>query len=678
MLVTPKITMNENKPNQVAEGSYIAQADRGGIASINVVQEVARLSPSEKRNRSLMIKKVRDFWIRDVLHNSLYKAVLIDLGMEYKPYAVTYPWNLFFQETKVEIKKEIPFGTTVENIFDEQNGELLILGVPGSGKTTTLLHLTEILLDRAGDNEILPIPVVFNLSSWTEQKIDFEDWIVEELNIRYGVPNKIAQNWVKKDSILLLLDGLDEVGQERREKCVESINTFRGKHGFANIVICSRVADYDILETKLKLQAAILIQPLTFGQIDSYLENLGSPLSLLRQIIKEDVELQNLAQYPLLLNIMAMAYGGDGEKQLTTDREPQDRQSELFSAYVSKMFSRRLDQARYSSKDTVRWLTWLAKQMQKHGQTVFFLENLQPTCLETKWQKASYSLIFNIIIKITMAFMWGLFVGLPFGTVPGSVAAAIAILIFGYRKDSKIQTVDSLKWSWIAAKDGIKPSLIFGLKSVSIIFFISLFTGFVNSRFFGITLVALFTANSLFGVLTRGLVGNEVESTNKPNQGIRRSFYNSIAGAVSHAIFGSIAAIILFPVVKSPVITIIVSASIGFITGWQNSGGLTCLQHYSLRFLLWRNGNTPLNYVNFLDYAVDRIFLRRVGGGYIFIHRLPMEYFASLGKEPIEVPTRKRRVLSSKEILAIYLIFAGFTILFGIIALIIAAKTSGS
>jgi len=28
--------------------------------------------------------------------------------------------------------------------------------------------------------------------------------------------------------------------------------------------------------------------------------------------------------------------------------------------------------------------------------------------------------------------------------------------------------------------------------------------------------------------------------------------------------------------------------------------------------------------------ATDRIFLRKVGGGYIFIHRMLMEYFAAL------------------------------------------------
>jgi hypothetical protein len=47
-------------------------------------------------------------------------------------------------------------------------------------------------------------------------------------------------------------------------------------------------------------------------------------------------------------------------------------------------------------------------------------------------------------------------------------------------------------------------------------------------------------------------------------------------------------------------------------------GGDAYLQHYVLRILLWRNGYAPLNYIRFLDYAAERVFLRKVGGGYIF------------------------------------------------------------
>ena len=58
--------------------------------------------------------------------------------------------------------------------------------------------------------------------------------------------------------------------------------------------------------------------------------------------------------------------------------------------------------------------------------------------------------------------------------------------------------------------------------------------------------------------------------------------------------------------------------------------GLDVIQHYTLRLILWHRGHTPRNYARFLDYATERIFLQKVGGGFIFIHRLLMEHFAEL------------------------------------------------
>ena len=46
----------------------------------------------------------------------------------------------------------------------------------------------------------------------------------------------------------------------------------------------------------------------------------------------------------------------------------------------------------------------------------------------------------------------------------------------------------------------------------------------------------------------------------------------------------------------------------------------------------------PCNYDRFLNYAAERIFLRKVGGGYIFIHHLLLEHFARLarGQKPVD------------------------------------------
>jgi hypothetical protein len=51
------------------------------------------------------------------------------------------------------------------------------------------------------------------------------------------------------------------------------------------------------------------------------------------------------------------------------------------------------------------------------------------------------------------------------------------------------------------------------------------------------------------------------------------------------------------------------------------------------RLILAYQGYIPWNFPHFLDYATERILLRKVGDGYTFIHRLLLEYFASLGQQ---------------------------------------------
>jgi eukaryotic-like serine/threonine-protein kinase len=52
------------------------------------------------------------------------------------------------------------------------------------------------------------------------------------------------------------------------------------------------------------------------------------------------------------------------------------------------------------------------------------------------------------------------------------------------------------------------------------------------------------------------------------------------------------------------------------------------IKHYALRLILWLNGHTPFNFIKFLDHFAKLIFLKKVGGGYIFIHRMLLDYFA--------------------------------------------------
>ncbi|HVR02691.1 MAG TPA: hypothetical protein VMT47_11205 [Polyangia bacterium] len=57
-------------------------------------------------------------------------------------------------------------------------------------------------------------------------------------------------------------------------------------------------------------------------------------------------------------------------------------------------------------------------------------------------------------------------------------------------------------------------------------------------------------------------------------------------------------------------------------------GGIDTINHYILRLTLAANGLLPLRLPRFLDHCASLIFLQKVGGGYVFVHRLLLEHFA--------------------------------------------------
>jgi hypothetical protein len=174
---------------------------------------------------------------------------------------------------------------------------------------------------------------------------------------------------------------------------------------------------------------------------------------------------------------------------------------------------------------------------------------------------------------------------------------------------------------------------------------------FEHSGVIEAVLVALLFA--LIGGLTGGLIGGlitlltteAVETRRSPNQGTRRSVRYALGalllfGSFYVLIFGLLGGIfdrmtgiggLIGALIGEPIYGLIVGLSAGMI-----GGGLFFLRHFALRLVLWMTRSAPLNYVRFLDYAAERIFLRKVGGGYIFVHRMLLEYFAGLA-EPHKV-----------------------------------------
>src|SRR5260370_4815921 len=110
--------------------------------------------------------------------------------------AVDAPWK--YTVEVADVADSIPLDDRNVSAIYDATGLLLILGEPGSGKTTTLLDLARTLLERARDDIRERVPIIVNLSSW-KKKQPLAEWIRGVLSEKYRVARKIARCWPQPD-----------------------------------------------------------------------------------------------------------------------------------------------------------------------------------------------------------------------------------------------------------------------------------------------------------------------------------------------------------------------------------------------------------------------------------------------------------------------------------------------
>ena len=288
----------------------------------------------------ILRRRVNEYWIDGVLKHSLHNEVLISLGKREIGDAVDAPWKYTVEVSDAANSASLE-DRDVSTIYDSVS-LLLILGEPGSGKTTTLLDLARTLLHRAGDDIKERVPVVLNLSGWKKKQLVAE-WISGELSEKYRVPKKIARFWLQNNYLLPLLDGLDEVNTALQPDCVAAINTFIEEFNPSGLVACCRLNEYRWLPERLKLNGAICLEPLSKDEVDQYLARSGPKLATLREAVETDSVLEELARTPVMLSIMSLAYQGVGDGELATPKgdSAEERRRQIFHLYVKQMFRRK-------------------------------------------------------------------------------------------------------------------------------------------------------------------------------------------------------------------------------------------------------------------------------------------------------------------------------------------------
>ena len=535
------------------------------------------------------------------------------------------------------------------------NGRLLILGSPGSGKTTILLQLTKILVERAYSNYLHPIPILLNLSSWKNNRQNINNWIVDELKIKYGVGKDIGKKWLEYRTIVLLLDGLDEVETNRQKLCVQKINHFLVSYNrTAKIIICSRSEEYQKTGELLKLNGSIILESLQEEQIKAYLLKLSK--KSVWNSLKKDPNLLRLVQTPFILNIWLCSYKKISRSQWQELQNDRQQISYLFDLYIKQLLDPSLDndkndrnfkipffrqQLHPKQKDTIHWLSWLAVQLINTNRTELLRENIQSYWLSFKKKKFIYGLLIGIVIGLIIRLAIGLIIRIIIGLIIGLIVGLVYGLTGGLRF-----------YTWESININPKKLLVVVIKKlIDGGTFGGLIVGAIAGLIVGL-IVGLLGAGAVQGLiigLVAGLIEELIEDVKIKKINIKKYLTQKVKNRFKKIVKNS-SIVSLFSIALLLFLTKIFPQSLNYInsiqvdrlidlfstiaiTGFIWLTAFLPIEKFIIRMVLYLDGYAPWYYISFMEYCCDRLLIQRVAGGYRFADRLLQEHLAGIWYE---------------------------------------------
>ena len=155
----------------------------------------------------------------------------------------------------------------------------IVVGGPGSGKTTVLLELASRFLANRELEVEMPtsaprfLPLVARCNSWAGQD-DFPTWVETVASDSFGARREAVRAWMNAGKLILLLDGIDAIRTDRRDDFVTALNAWLNCPVGGKVVATCRTRDYMSFGQKLHHDQIAVLQPFSEQQARHFLGDL--------------------------------------------------------------------------------------------------------------------------------------------------------------------------------------------------------------------------------------------------------------------------------------------------------------------------------------------------------------------------------------------------------------------